>query len=161
MTAGATMNRHRAIMRRQEGTSVVEFALVLPLLVLLLAGIVEFGLIMYNQQIITNASREGARYGIVLKTPNRYTQAQITSEVQRYCGFHLVTFGTGGTPLSVSVVNESGGSQCPNTNSFGQNLRVTVSYNYTFLLVPNMSRFFGTGLGNTLTLTGETLMKCE
>ena len=48
----------------QKGAAAVEFALILPILVLLLAGIVEFSILLYNQQIITNASREGARAAI-------------------------------------------------------------------------------------------------
>ena len=51
--------------QHQKGAVAVEFALILPVLVLLLFGIVEFSLLMYNKQILTNASREGARYGIV------------------------------------------------------------------------------------------------
>ena len=51
----------------QKGASAVEFALVLPLLMLILFGIIEFGLLMYNKAMITNASREGARRGIVYR----------------------------------------------------------------------------------------------
>ena len=53
----------------QKGASLVEFALVLPLLMLILWGIIEFGLLLYNKQVITNASREGARAGIVAANP--------------------------------------------------------------------------------------------
>ena len=51
--------------KRQSGQALVELALVLPLLLILAFGIVEFGLLMYNKAVITNASREGARVGIV------------------------------------------------------------------------------------------------
>jgi Flp pilus assembly protein TadG len=49
--------------RGERGANLVEFALVLPLLVLLLAGVADFGRAFNNYIIITNASREGARYG--------------------------------------------------------------------------------------------------
>ena len=49
--------------KNNKGASAVEFALVLPILIVLLFGIVEFGLLMYNKAVITNASREGARDG--------------------------------------------------------------------------------------------------
>jgi Flp pilus assembly protein TadG len=42
----------------------VEFALMLPLLVIFLVGIVEFGHIWYLKHTLNNASREGARYGV-------------------------------------------------------------------------------------------------
>jgi Flp pilus assembly protein TadG len=50
----------KMIIKDQNGGAVVEFAIILPLLIALLFGIVEFGLLLYNKQIITNASREGA-----------------------------------------------------------------------------------------------------
>ena len=47
------------------GAAAVEFAIVVPLLLLLLFGIIEFSLLLYNKAMLTNASREGARFGIV------------------------------------------------------------------------------------------------
>lgn len=46
----------------ERGANLVEFALVLPLLILLLVGVADFGRAFNNYMIITNASREGARY---------------------------------------------------------------------------------------------------
>jgi Flp pilus assembly protein TadG len=47
---------------------VVEFALVLPLLMLLLLGMFEFGRVIMVQQVLTNAAREGAREACLLET---------------------------------------------------------------------------------------------
>jgi Flp pilus assembly protein TadG len=44
------------------GAAAVEFALILPLLLLLVFGIVEFGLLLNKQVSVSNAAREGARY---------------------------------------------------------------------------------------------------
>lgn len=56
--------RHFSLRRRgQEGVAAVEMALCLIPLVLLLGGIVDFGDAYYIKQVISNASREGARYG--------------------------------------------------------------------------------------------------
>ena len=57
----------------QCGVAAVEFALILPLLLALLFGMAEVSLLLYDQAVITNASREGARAGIVLKTPKLTT----------------------------------------------------------------------------------------
>jgi hypothetical protein len=54
-------------MKNNRGVAIVEFAIVLPLLAILLFGIIEFGFIIYNKAMITNASREGARIGIVYR----------------------------------------------------------------------------------------------
>jgi len=52
-------------LRDERGQSLVEYALVLPILLLLLLGIMEFGIAVFNYNTIANAAREGARYGIV------------------------------------------------------------------------------------------------
>jgi Flp pilus assembly protein TadG len=50
------------------GQEVVEYALILPLLMLLFLGIVEFGWAVLSYNTIANAAREGARFGIVHPT---------------------------------------------------------------------------------------------
>jgi Flp pilus assembly protein TadG len=49
--------------RRSRGQAVVEFALILPLFLLLLAGMVDFGMALYDYMAIVNAARDGARVG--------------------------------------------------------------------------------------------------
>ena len=49
----------------EAGSAVVEFALVLPILMLILFGIVNFGIMVFNQSVITNAAREGARWAAI------------------------------------------------------------------------------------------------
>lgn len=51
--------------RRQSGQDVVEFALIAPIFVLLLLGIIEFGLVIYSYNTIALAARDGARAGVV------------------------------------------------------------------------------------------------
>ena len=58
-------------MRDESGGSLVEFAVIAPLLFVILFGIIEFGILLYDQAKITNASREGARAGIVFDTTLR------------------------------------------------------------------------------------------
>ncbi len=79
------------------GAAAVEFALVLIPLIILTFGLIEFGLLMYNQQVLTNAAREGARRGIVQQTP-RINIAEIENTVHTYADTHLVTFGGSAIP---------------------------------------------------------------
>lgn len=51
----------RRRMRSERGAAIVEFALVVPILILLVFGIVEFGRVFYIQSTISGAAREGAR----------------------------------------------------------------------------------------------------
>jgi Flp pilus assembly protein TadG len=48
--------------RKQRGTALVEFAVMLPLLTLLLVGVVDMGLIIHEHQLLQNAAREGAHF---------------------------------------------------------------------------------------------------
>ena len=50
----------------ERGASAVEFALVLPLLFLIIAGIIDLGRVMFYSAITTNVAREGARAAVVL-----------------------------------------------------------------------------------------------
>ena len=52
--------------KHQKGTQAVEFALVLPFLILIIFAVLDFGILVYNKAIITNASREAVRSGTVL-----------------------------------------------------------------------------------------------
>jgi Flp pilus assembly protein TadG len=58
----------RAKLQQTNGQAFVEFALVLPLLVMLLMGIVQFGLAFHNYLAITDATRVGARAAAVKRT---------------------------------------------------------------------------------------------
>jgi hypothetical protein len=53
------------ITKREGGSGLVEFALVLPVLALIFMGIFDFGRAIYSYSAISNGAREGARYGIV------------------------------------------------------------------------------------------------
>jgi Flp pilus assembly protein TadG len=131
----------------QRGASVVEFALVLPVLFVLGFGIIEFSIALYDKAMITNASREGARAGIVFRIPP-VTDEEIGDVVDRYLGSHLITFG-GPTPATTTVTR--------NGPSPGDDLKVTVSYTYTFLVVPS----FITPLSGGTAMVGETIMRME
>ena len=141
--------RFRRISRGEEGQALVEFALVVPVLLLLLLGIVEFGLLLYNQQVITNASREGARYGIVMRTPRRSVE-EIKAVVDFYAGTRLITFGDS-VPQTDVVPDPTAGS------TFGDDLSVGVSFHYDFLVLPSFLAFLVGGQE----LRATTTMKYE
>ena len=135
---------------REEGQGLVEFAIILPMLLLLLLGMIEFGLILYNQHVITNASREGARYGIVVHNPRR-TPEEIEIVVDEYLANNLVTFGSITEPTTIIDPVETSGAL------FGEDLSVDVSFHYDFLVFPN---FLGDLFGG-LDLRAHTTMKYE
>jgi len=114
---------------------------------LIVFGIVEWSLYLFNDHIITDASRRGARRGIVQAAP-KISESEIRSTVLNYTGARLVTFGAQNTP-SVTVP-----AICV---TFGDDLEVTVSYNYQFLLLPALTAGQVLHQNNN----GRTVMKCE
>ncbi len=142
-------------LKNSKGASAVEFAIILPLLALLIFGIVELSFALYDKAIITNASREGARVGIVYRLPS-VTDAEIASVVNNYLGNHLITFGgkrpRGSNPMTGAVVNVARSGASP-----GSELRVRVDYTYTFLALPK----FAPGLTRGINMVAETVMRME
>lgn len=134
--------------RAQMGAAAVEFALILPILLLVFFGMVELSLALYDKAIITNASREGARAGIVLSSP-KLTDSQIRTVVLNYTNGSLISLGTTTAP-TVTIAQSS-------PASFPNPLRVTVSYTYKGLGVGTMLG----ALGAPIVLTSSTSMVNE
>lgn len=60
------MRRIFSFLRNSRGQSLIEFAFILPFLLILIGGVVDFGLSLFVGHVIQNAAREGARAGAVL-----------------------------------------------------------------------------------------------
>lgn len=144
-------------LKSQNGAAAVEFALVLPLLVLLLFGIIEFSLLFYNKAMLTNASREGARTGIVYDYPARILDSRIKTVVKDYARAHLITFSSSKLEdVNIVITPEEA------VRDSGDNLTVTVNYQYDFLVLPGIIvGLFNGGMGNNLPLQAVTLMRME
>ncbi|GAB6267895.1 MAG: pilus assembly protein [Smithella sp.] len=149
----------------ERGVSAVEFALLLPVLVLILFCILEGGLMLYNQQVITNASREGARAGILMANP-RPTQTNVISVVEDYTRDRLVSFEAGANTTTITTCFNSNGISygdhcpanipvtCPDVPADCPLLRVDVTYPYHFLVLDNLGF-------NLDPLRAQTTMRCE
>lgn len=129
--------------RENRGVSSVEFALVLPLLLMCLFGVIELGLAWYSKQVITNASREGARAGIVYTEP-KLSQSEIQNVVQTYLNNAGFT-----QPVTITVSGAGGDS--------GESLTVTVNHDYQFSVLPG---FVSSMVGN-ITIGSTTVMRHE
>ena len=56
-----SVRKIREVLKRKQGQAIVEFELGLPVFILILVGIMEFGLVFHQYLVVTSASREGAR----------------------------------------------------------------------------------------------------
>lgn len=126
----------------QRGAALVEFALILPVLLLILMGIIEFGIIMYDKAIITNASREASRERVVYNAP---AESAIKTKIISSYGGLPITFG--GDTLTTDDITFT-----PETEGANTYWTATVSYTYKFMFSP---------IGGTLNLTSSTTMRAE
>lgn len=78
-------NRNSYQSRREEGQSIVEAAFVIPLLILIICGILDFGWIFSNQLTVNNYSREGARYAVVNSNQSNLTYL-VTEKINSISG---------------------------------------------------------------------------
>ena len=132
----------------QEGAVAVEAAILFPILIVLLFGIIEFSVLFYDKAMLTNASREGARLGIVYDYPDRPSDADISAVVNNYCQGHMISFDAGS--VVTTSVSRTGWDH-------GDALTVDVSYDYGFLVLPN----FVAALAGGINLTAVTEMRLE
>ncbi len=137
------MSLHKKL-RSESGASAVEFALLLPVLMMILFGIIEFGLALHRQAILTNASREGARLGIVQSVPP-IALAAVNTKIDSYLGPAGIPPGTVGR----TIVGVPG-------SVTGVPVIVTLTLPYTFSVLPNL-----TSVASLITLTARTEMRHE
>lgn len=120
--------------RGERGAAAVEFALILPILILLVLGLIEFSRV-YNIQIsLSNAAREGARTMAVQNSLPIARSAAIAA-----------------APSISPAVSDAQIAISPTTCTAGATVDVTISYNVSL-----MTGFFGA----TLPLTGRGVMRC-
>jgi len=172
----------KMIIKNQDGATVVEFALIAPLLFLLIFGIIEFSLLLFNKHIVNNSSREGARAGIVARE-DRFVDAggsliddiDVADTVNNWIANNLVTFGGTGVPqVDIEIVNDSTPTTpdpCDSATFYLLDdaifsgggvpcldyrccFKVRVSYDYHFLFLSSI------GLG-PINLVGESVMLME
>lgn len=140
---------HLKKMKKEQGASAVEFAIVLPLLTVLIFGMIEFSVALYDKAMLTNAAREGARAGIVY-APTRLTYNEVKQVVLNYSQAHLVTFGTNNPPVVDAAAD-------PSALASGDSLTVRVTYHYDYLLLPN----FIAGLTGGINMEAVAVMRME
>jgi Flp pilus assembly pilin Flp len=124
---------------QQRGAAAVELAVILPFLVVLVFGMIEFGVMFYDKAVITNASREGVRAGIT-----GVGVSQIKQIVSNYCDVNLINLGGNNAvdPNKIFIT------------PVGSDLVVRIEYSYDLLFA---SIF---GFPQT-TISAETVMRME
>ena len=170
---GAHSRRGRG-RRTQRGVAAVEFALVLPVLLAVLFGIVELGFMLYDKAVITNASRAAVRqavaFGETASGAAAYMPVASATAVATNGLSSALISPRASSGVSVTVTMCTSSTSCtPNTpcSASGQSLTVAVSYPFTGLNLGS-SVILGSSVNplasvtnNLLTLNASTTMNCE
>lgn len=157
-------NKHTS----QKGASLVEFALVLPLLLVILFGIIEFGAVLYNQAVITNASRDASRYAATFytnpanATSTRPQCSDIKNYVVTYVNKYFINFASSSTFNTNNV-------SCPTGNPYNNYMgyagyvdTIRIQYQYDFLVFGNLVGLLTAGTWSpSWTLQAQTSMRDE
>lgn len=145
--------------KNKNGASAVEFAIILPILVLIVFGIIEFSVILYDKAIITNASREGARAGILYRTDDNGDPDPLSDiEVKQVVNDYL--YPPGQPQPRLRSLGASSSTPTINVDSPPASMqprKVVVTYQYKFLVLPN----FITSLTGGINLEATTIMVME
>lgn len=99
--------------RRPRGAAAVEFALVLPLLLTILFGTIEWGYYFFNRQIVINSAREGARVG----TLQSMSSANAKAAAESYLSGSGLALKTGGGTVGGTVYTDPASGTCPTESS--------------------------------------------
>lgn len=124
--------------RKDHGAAAVEFALLMPFLMMLLLGIIEFGNLLMTQAALANAARVGVRHYVI-------NYADPLAEQK------AVIIASAATPEPTEVIDGSFSNECtPLTRT-----TLTLTYRYRTL-----TGFFDGMLGGSVPLTGVGTMQC-
>ncbi|MDP4088804.1 MAG: pilus assembly protein [Bacillota bacterium] len=127
------------LVRRKKGQALVEFAIILPVIMLLLMGILQFGMMLNSYLEVQNAAREGARTGIVGSTDTGIRN-QITA----------ISPGLDSRNMTISI------NPVENQRKSGDTLTIKITYSYQ-MTVPIISNFFS----RPIQLNAQTSMRVE
>ena len=114
----------RKLTKSERGSAAVEFALLLPIIATLTFGMIDFGRMLWFQEVLVNATRTGARQGTLFNSGNGQSQIQ---------GFVAQSLANGGVPaagLNVTV-NGLGTGQ-------GNPLTVTSSIPWNYMVIDGL-----------------------
>lgn len=148
---------------RRSAAAVVELAVVLPILMMLILGIIEFGRLLMVAQLVTNTSREGARYAV--------QSDHTVSDIKQYNLDYLSAAGISPSAVAVNevAVQVAASGSTPatwtalpdaaNVNAVTQGTPVRVRVNVNFSQVSWLPSGVFVGSGNQL--SGITVMRKE
>jgi Flp pilus assembly protein TadG len=138
---------------RRRGQALTEFALVMPILLLLVLGIMEFGRAWFQSQVITDAARQGARTAAIL-------HGNVSSGEARDSAETIVR-----TALAAARIDpDEAAINIQGTGAASESATATVSLEFDFGVFASLMQFLGesfNGGNGTITLRSRAIMRNE
>ena len=145
--------KRRSLVRSESGAELVEFALLLPFLLIVIGGIVDFARLFQAYEVVTNAAREGARMASMpgyelndYQVPRQRVADYLVAG--GVTGVHVATFNL--VPISLGV---DGGN--------GSGVRVNVAYTHDFMFVGPVFGLINRTFTNSLTFNTTSIIRTE
>jgi Flp pilus assembly protein TadG len=139
--------------KNDRGAALIEMALTLPLLLLLSISVFEFGRAFQTWQVLTNATREGARVAVLPGT----SDDAVSTRVQDYLEAGQLPSASFASILITRDVTISIGGTDTSAS------RVTVNYPFEFMVLQPIAGMVvpGTDVGEPITMTVSATMRNE
>lgn len=153
----------------QRGATAVEFAIVLPLLLLVLFAIVEFGFALYDKQLITTATGNAARAAVAYvgnsPAPTHPTIASVCSVATNSSNTVLSLMSSSAPVITVADTTSGTSTTCPSTSTTavcgqGETINVLISYTFVGLLLGSSLNPLASTGGHSAALTASTTAQC-
>jgi Flp pilus assembly protein TadG len=132
---------------RRSGTSMVEMVIILPLLMMILFAMLEFGVLFGRWHTISNAAREGARTAVIFRRD--CNAAAVETEVRTRVKAYAAPLGITLTDGDIAVTGVCGSSTTSST--------VNVQIPHIFNVIPNLA----TSVSPSINLLGRSVMRNE
>ena len=148
------MTRLLRRVRGERGAELIEFALTLPLLLLLVLGIIEFGFLFQEYEVVTNAAREGARLGALVPSAG-YTTNEAKNRITDYLtagGLDVAQANPAPTVVMSNAAIAPG--KCM------QVVTATVTYQHPVPFLSGITNYFGNQMA-AISLKSVAVMRTE
>lgn len=146
-------------LRGRKGQALAEFALILPVLFLLIAGIIEFGRGWNIKQAVTDAAREGARYAVVDDGGAQQDDAPIIAKIKARLALASIPTADPPTTITVTPVSKIKACKVVGSGASGAEITVLVTTQYRMGWVGAMLSWVGGS--NTITISSKAIMRNE
>jgi Flp pilus assembly protein TadG len=139
------------IRRSEHGAELLEFAISLPMLLLIIGGVVEFSILFQQYQVVTNAAREGARLAVL---PD-YQIADVQNRVDSYLKASGLKDTYPATQVTYQSVPVSPGGASVSL------AKVVVKYPHSYVILTPLASMVGGGAYTQTTLAAASVMRRE